>query len=121
MQPELMELRRKIAKHRRRHPKGALSAEIRKRALAYLPFRMDQGETLTTSAREIGISYMYAKGLLYEEGGSETHCTSLVRVEITPDNTQLHTESHLELISPTGFRLQGLTLQQALAALKVLS
>jgi hypothetical protein len=121
MNPELKELRRQIAKLRKHSPRRQLTPEIRQQAVVYVKSRLDHDETLSNIAREIGVSYSYAKGLLYDNNESDPECTTLVPVQITPDVDQSPQEPTLELVSPAGYRLQGLSFQQALEAMRVLS
>ncbi len=123
MSIELKELRKQIAKHRRQNSRRKLPSKLRQQTLTYVQSRLDQDETLTNIAREIGVSYTYAKGLLYEnsEAEVEPECTTLMPVQITPDIEQGAHGSALEVVSPAGYRLQGLSLQQALEAMRVLS
>lgn len=121
MSPELKELRRRIGFQRRNHSKRALSPEIRQDLLAYIQSRLDQDDSLTKIAHDLGISYTYAKGLLYEFDEPHDPDAAFLPVEVTPASATAAPEPLLEILSPTGFRLQGLTFQQALQAMKVLS
>ncbi len=90
-------------------------ANLRRRAAAWLAERRAEGVTVDELAAELGL----APGtvLRWSTGAEKRGTRALVPVEIVPERTAARTVS---VVSPSGFRVEGLSLVEAAALLRAL-
>jgi hypothetical protein len=131
--PELQELRRSIA--RTITGRGIYYPDaLRERVSAWAFARRDEGAPWDVIAAELGCNNSALRRWVQVEGRrrrkSERPTTALVAVEIVGDAPALRVEavsdgtvvdssmSRVSIVSPAGFRIDGLTLDEAVAALR---
>jgi transcriptional regulator with XRE-family HTH domain len=113
MESRLAEVRRAIAALGKRGRTTPVPQAVREQVLQYAAAERARGKSWQVLAREIGLS---ASGLQrWMQGRTPPR---LQRVRVVADRAPQ--EILVTLVSPAGYRLEGLELEQALAALRQL-
>lgn len=112
MDRELVALRRGVQGHEggrgKRYP-----AELRARLRRWIRRRRGDGASAATIAAELSLPL----STVSRWGSSRSQSTSLVAVEVVPDPSPLRT---LRMLSPAGFAVEGLTVEEAASLLRLL-
>ncbi len=115
---ELRELRRELAtieRGRGRYYPPALRARITRWARR----RLAGGDSVNAVARDVALHPTTLAGWLGAPGPAPATSTALVPVEVVaaPARVTPMTQAPVVLVSPSGYRVEGLTLDDALRAL----
>lgn len=89
------------------------SAALKQRVAEWIVKRRSAGATVTEVAAELGL----AQGTVLRWSGEHKTRRALVPVEVVPEQ---HAERVLSVVSPAGFRVDGLSLVEAAALLRAL-
>lgn len=114
---ELLALRRDLARHergrgRRYHP------ELRERVAAWARPRVADGASWHELARQLGLRVETLQSWCPQPMVAPAIPTRLLPVRVVPEPTS---PSALRVVSPSGFRVEGLSLTQAVAVLRMLA
>jgi transposase-like protein len=116
---EIGALRRELATHER-GPGKRYPAELKARLAEYARRRRAAGANFARISEDLGVSYdtvcRWCTSREAEQGSAlAARARSLVPVEIVAEG-----RSPIAIVSPSGFRLEGLDLAEAVAALREL-
>jgi predicted transcriptional regulator len=109
----MAELRRSIAELGPRRRGARIPEDLRREIATYARERRDDGVTLDAVADEIGVSAETIRRYVQRKRSSR----ELVRVEVIPDAMEVDA---LVVISPRGYRVEGLDLERAARLLRLL-
>jgi len=109
---DLGEERDWIAQHRKAHGQP-FSPELRQRIAVYIDRRREAGAWWSEIARELEVSRksLYRWSKRKPDGAGPT---ALIRVEVEPTPAA----KTVTIVAPSGFRIEGVSLVEALAALR---
>ena len=114
MSKNLARLREEVAKHEggrgNRYP-----AALQREAIRYARSRREEGASWATIAGEVGLRFETLRRWCLRE--SEVAMASIVPVEV---DAREAVGSEVVIVSPSGFRLEGLDAASAVAALRAL-
>lgn len=110
---EITALRRELARHEKGRGKR-YPADLKRRVTAYALGQRDAGATYEAIAETLGLAFETVRRWCMAATGSE-HAPMLVPVEVVAEP-----RSKVAIISPSGFRLEGLEPAEAVAALRAL-
>jgi transposase-like protein len=111
MKDEAVSLRRELDRIGTRRGR-CVSAELKLRASAWIVRERGAGRAVSELAHELGI----ASGTVLR-WSSETGTRALVPVRVVPDVAEART---VAVVSPSGFRIEGVTLSEAARLLREL-
>lgn len=117
MRDEVEALRREVAKHEKGRGKR-YPVELKARLVAYATRRRAAGARFATIGEELGLGYETVRQWCTDaERGSALAAapTRVVPVEVVAEG-----RSAIAIVSPSGFRLEGLDMAEAVAALRAL-
>ena len=113
VQREAEHLRRELDRvGGRRGP--CFSADLKERATAWIVMRRAEGLTVSTIASELGL----ATGTVLKWSARSKSVRALLPVEVVAERSS---ERRVSVVSPSGFRVEGLSLLEAAALLRALA
>ena len=115
MRVSLKKARGALARLGERGRTTAVPGEVRAILVAYAVEQRDRGRAWATIAKEIGVS---STALIRWSQRGVRVCGGAVRVEVRPEKAREGTT--VVLVSPGGYRIEGLERSEALAALREL-
>lgn len=111
---EITALRRELAKHVKGRGKR-YPAELKRRVTAYALHERDVGATYDAIAETLGLAFETVRRWCVAVTGTDERAPMLVPVEVVAEP-----RSAVAIISPSGYRLEGLEPAEAVAALRAL-
>ena len=109
---QLRSLQEAVASHRPERGKH-YSPELRERIVAFALARHDEGTSWETIASELGLATETLRAWRSAEGRSTTAMVPVSVVEDVPSEG-------VRVVSPSGFRIEGLVLDEAVYVLRAL-
>ena len=110
------ELREKIAESRAESVHGGCPEELRKEAVTYFRYRKARGSNQASISRELGITHTTMRRWCQDQG--DNPASEICRVRIKEKQSEQSQE--VVLVSPEGYRLEGLTVSTASQLLRAL-
>lgn len=120
MKDEVRDLRSELERIESRHG-PCVPTELRHRVAKWLREQRAEGRTGAELAAELGIAagtvfrWSSEREVVHREGGAGT---AIVPVNVVPDAA---TTARVAIVSPSGFRMEGITLEDAVRALRELA
>lgn len=111
---EIAALRRELARHEKGRGKR-YPADLKRRVTAYALRERNTGVTYESVAETLGLAFETVRRWCMGATGGEERAPMLVPVEVVTE-----ARSPIAIISPSGFRLEGLEPAEAVAALRAL-
>ncbi|HVK87189.1 MAG TPA: hypothetical protein VM513_23875 [Kofleriaceae bacterium] len=111
---EIAALRRELARHKKGRGKR-YPADLKRRVTGYALRQRNVGATYQATAETLGLAFETVRRWCMAEIGSDEHAPMLVPVEVVAEP-----RSTVAIISPSGFRLEGLEPAEAVAALRAI-
>jgi transposase-like protein len=115
MGTSLQAARRALAGLGRRGRTTAIPDEVREVLVAYALKQRERGKSWAAIARALGVS---SSGLIRWSRGAVSRCEGAVPVEVRVEEPSA--DAAVALVSPAGYRVEGLRVSEALAALREL-
>lgn len=120
MDGEAVILRRELARHERGRGKR-YDVALKRRVQAWISRRRQAGATLATIGAEVGLGFETVRRWLRADlasAGKLARRSALVPVRVIDEPRAVRTVS---VVSPSGFRVDGVTLAEAAAMLRALA
>lgn len=111
---EITALRRELARHEKGRGKR-YPADLKRRVTAYALRQRDAGATYEVIADTLGLAFETVRRWCMTASGGDERAPMLVPVEVVAE-----ARSPVAIISPSGYRLEGLEPAEAVAALRAL-
>lgn len=102
MKDEIVRIAREVVSHRLRFPRRHFPLKLREEAIAAFDKQVSRGVSQAQAAEALGVTAKRMRRWKEKLGRM-----SLVQVKVSPDPPR---RSRIALVSPTGWRLEGLTL-----------
>ena len=116
MEAEAVELRRQLSRSRPARNSEGYPPELRARVGLWLAACRDRGHSWTALGQALGISANTARSW-----GESARSPGFVEVQTTPASAELGLEcAPLTLVTPRGYRVEGLSLESVVALLEQL-
>lgn len=114
---EATRLRNEITRHTNEHGRK-FSPEMRSSILVWVERARQEGLTVVEAGRRIGIPSPQLHGWITASRRLRKNL-ALVPIEVAKPRSAT-SNAHVSLVAPSGFRIEGLTIEQAVEALRVL-
>ena len=109
---------RRLAKQLKRHQAGVgkrYPTEVKRRVVAWAAVRREHGAGWAALGRELGLKLETVRRWCMSDAG-QSGARALVRVEVKPEVEQ----QHFAVVSPMGFRVEGLSLSDVAELMRAL-
>jgi len=120
MDEQAQQIQRTVADFRSRNPRAAYPREIREQVVEYARRGRAQGRSWRELAEAVGMGTASLHHWVNDNGKAKGQAT-LVPVAVSADQGRKQSDRSVVVISPSGFRLEGLSFTEAADLLRMLS